>query len=207
MPTSWEELGSGGPVIAILAILSLISWALIIAKSLQLWHCRAGVDLRSGAFETWKSGDKHAALKAVESGKSPADRIISYAMNALSKGFKGERLEGELARRGNEELARMNNLIRVLELIAMISPLLGLLGTVLGMIESFQQLEGAEGAANASVLAGGIWQALLTTAVGLVVAIPAAVGASLLAGRIESAAQMMESAVGELLLINENPPV
>jgi len=128
-------------------------------------------------------------------------------MKALTKGFKGPRLESELVRRGNEELATMNNLIRVLELIAMISPLLGLLGTVLGMIQSFQELEMAEGAANASVLAGGIWQALLTTAVGLLVAIPAAVGASLLGGRIESSAQMIESAVGELLLIDENPPI
>jgi len=207
MPSSWETLGTGGPIIAVLAILSLISWALIIVKTAQLWTCRSGENLRAAAFEQWKSGDKHSAVSAVEAGKSPADRVTIYAMKALAKGFKGQRLESELMRRGNEELARMSNLIRVLELIAMISPLLGLLGTVLGMIQSFQELEMAEGAANASVLAGGIWQALLTTAVGLLVAIPAAVGASLLSGRIESSAQMIESAVGELLLIDENLPV
>jgi biopolymer transport protein ExbB len=207
MPTSWEAMGTGGPIIAVLAVLSLISWALIVAKTLQLWYCRSGVSLRAGAFEQWKSGNKHSATIAVTAGKSPADRITAYAMNALAKGFHGPRLEAELVRRGNEELATMNNLIRVLELIAMISPLLGLLGTVLGMIQSFQELELAEGAANASVLAGGIWQALLTTAVGLLVAIPAAVGASLLAGRIESSALMIESAVGELLLVDDNPPI
>jgi len=133
--------------------------------------------------------------------------VTAYAMAALAKGFKGTRLDSELMRRGNEELAKMNTLIRLLELIAMISPLLGLLGTVLGMIQSFQELEMAEGAANASVLAGGIWQALLTTAAGLLVAIPAAVGASLLSARIESAALMIESAVGEFFMIDENPPV
>ena len=101
----------------------------------------------------------------------------------------------------------MNGMIRLLELIAMISPLLGLLGTVLGMIQSFQQLELAEGAANASVLAGGIWQALLTTAAGLLVAIPAAVGAGLLSARIERAAQTMESAVGALMLADRNPGI
>jgi biopolymer transport protein ExbB len=207
MPTSWEALGTGGPVIAVLAILSFVSLTLIVVKTLQLWTCRSGGPLRAAAFEQWKSGDKHSATIAVEAGKSPADRVTAYAMKALSKGFRGPRLESELVRRGNEELARMNNLIRVLELIAMISPLLGLLGTVLGMIQSFQELEMAEGAANASVLAGGIWQALLTTAVGLLVAIPAAVGASLLGGRIDSSAQMIESAVGEMLLIDENPPV
>ena len=96
-------------------------------------------------------------------------------------------------------------MIRVLELIAMISPLLGLLGTVMGMIQSFQALEMAQGSANASVLAGGIWQALLTTAVGLLVAIPAAVGATLLSARAESAGQMIENSVGRLMLVEENP--
>jgi biopolymer transport protein ExbB len=87
----------------------------------------------------------------------------------------------------------------------MVSPLLGLLGTVLGMIQSFQELEMAQGAANASVLAGGIWQALLTTAAGLLVAIPAAVAAGLFSARIDNAAQSIESAVGRLLLIENHP--
>ena len=97
----------------------------------------------------------------------------------------------------------MNRHIRLLELIAMISPLLGLLGTVLGMIQSFQELALAEGAANASLLAGGIWQALLTTAAGLLVAIPAAVAASLLSDRVERAVSAIESSVGQLFAVQE----
>lgn len=91
----------------------------------------------------------------------------------------------------------MSRHIRLLELIAMVAPLLGLLGTVLGMISAFQSLAAAEGAANASLLAGGIWVALLTTAAGLMVAIPAAVAAGLLAERVDRAAQMIEAAVGQ----------
>lgn len=207
MGFSLENLGSGGPIIAVLAVLSLLSLTLIVVKMLQLRHARAGAAERTKAFDSWKSGDKANAKKIVESGKSPADRVTAYAMTALSAGFKGPGLEAELTRRGNEELADMNSMIRLLELIAMISPLLGLLGTVLGMIQSFQELEMAEGAANASVLAGGIWQALLTTAAGLLVAIPAAVGAGLLSARIERSAQMIESAVGELMLADQNPPI
>ena len=85
----------------------------------------------------------------------------------------------------------------------MISPLLGLLGTVLGMIQSFQELELAQGSANASVLAGGIWQALLTTAAGLIVAIPAAIGASLLATRVDAAAHDIESTIGRFFLLED----
>ena len=207
MPIAWESLGTGGPIIALLAMLSLFSLTLIAVKVIQLWPVRGGAARRAEAFGQWREGDKHGAQQAVAAGRSPADRVTAFAMQALAKGFRGPRLEAELMRRGNGEVARMTGMIRTIELIAVISPLLGLLGTVLGMIQSFQELEMAEGAANASVLAGGIWQALLTTAAGLLVAIPAAVGAGLLSARIESAAQMIESAVGELLLIDENPPV
>ncbi len=205
MPTSFAELGASGPIMAVLAALSLLSWALIVVKTLQLWHSRSGAARRAAALAQWGEGDRQAAEAALERGKSPADRITAYAMRALGKGVGGAALEAELTRRGNEEVARMNRMIRLLELIAMISPLLGLLGTVLGMIQSFRELELAQGAANASVLAGGIWQALLTTAAGLLVAIPAAVGAGLLSARIDSAAQMIESAVGRLILIESHP--
>ncbi|KIN70282.1 Transporter MotA/TolQ/ExbB proton channel family protein [Sulfitobacter noctilucae] len=200
-----STLGPGGVIIVVLALLSALSLTLIVVKIVQLLPARAGAARRDAAVTMWAEGKKDAALASVKDGKSPADRVISYAMTSLAKGFKGAPLNTELLRRGNEEVARMNSMIRVLELIAMISPLLGLLGTVLGMIQSFQALEMAQGAANASVLAGGIWQALLTTAVGLLVAIPAAVGATLLSARAESAAQMIENAVGRLMLVEENP--
>lgn len=195
-----ENLTTGGPVIALLAVISLLSITLIAVKLLQLWPVTSGKDQRQNAIELWQTGDKHGAKAQIEQGKSPADRILQYAMGALQNGLKGPLLTAELERRGNEEVQRMNGLIRLLELIAMVSPLLGLLGTVLGMIQSFQELELAQGAANASVLAGGIWQALLTTAAGLVVAIPAAIAAGLFSARIDRAALMIESAVGQLML-------
>lgn len=200
MAGSWEMLGTGGPIIAVLALMSLLSLTVIAVKLIQLWPARSGAGLRARAFELWAEGDRTGAQAAIAAGKSPADRVAAYAMAALAGGLKGPLLNGELERRGNEEVARMNALIRLLELIAMVSPLLGLLGTVLGMIQSFQELELAQGAANASVLAGGIWQALLTTAAGLLVAIPAAIAAGLFAARIDSAAQAIESAVGRLML-------
>ena len=81
--------------------------------------------------------------------------------------------------------------------------LLGLLGTVLGMIRAFRDLSLAQGAANASLLADGIWEALVTTAAGLIVAIPAAIAASLLGARVDAAAQKVEAAVGRLNAIED----
>lgn len=202
MSGTWDMLGTGGPVIALLALMSLLSITVIAVKLIQLWPVRSGGDAREQALDLWKDGDRTRARQSIETDKSPAGRVMGYAMQALQEGLRGPLLQDELQRRGNEEVSRMNSLIRLLELIAMVAPLLGLLGTVLGMIQSFQELELAQGAANASVLAGGIWQALLTTAAGLLVAIPAAVAAGLFAARIDAAAQAIESAAGRLLLID-----
>lgn len=199
-----ENLGAGGPVILVLALISLLSLAVIARKLAQLWAVTSGVARRDQANTFWQNGDTKNAIAAVATGKAPADRVLHYAMGALGKGLTGSLLTSELERRGNEEVLKMSSLLRLLELIAMVSPLLGLLGTVLGMIQSFQELELAQGAANASLLAGGIWQALLTTAAGLLVAIPAAIAAGLFAARVETAAHLIESAVGQLMLADDS---
>ncbi len=198
-----DRLQDGGPVIALLLVLSLISLTLVAMKTVQLWPVRSGAGDRRRAFEAWRAGDRDAAQRILGDGRSPADRVTAVAMRGLRDGRRRGALESEALRLGNDEVEAMNRHIRLLELIAMVSPLLGLLGTVLGMIQSFQELELAQGAANASVLAGGIWQALLTTATGLIVAIPAAIGATLLSARAESASHMIESAVGQLLAIED----
>jgi len=197
---------SGGPIMFVLLALSILSLTIITAKVVQLWNVRSGGTQRSAALGNWQSGERQQAFDTVRTGRAPADRVMAYAMEALDQGLSGPKLDAELARRGNEELARMSGAIRILELIAMISPLLGLLGTVLGMIQSFQELELAEGSANASVLAGGIWLALLTTAAGLLTAIPAAVGASLISGRVESATLAIEGAISQLMLTEAAKP-
>ena len=205
MPDAFSDIGTGGPIILLLALLSVFSLALIVYKIVQLSPVTKGDANRDAALVSFEAGKIDDARRAAESGPAPADRVLAFAIKALGNGRSGAALMAELMRRGNEELSRMTRHIRLLELIAMISPLLGLLGTVLGMIQSFQELEMAEGAANASVLAGGIWQALLTTAAGLLVAIPAAVGASLLAGRAERGAQLIEGAIAQLMLIADQP--
>ncbi|MCR9158095.1 MAG: MotA/TolQ/ExbB proton channel family protein [Rhodobacteraceae bacterium] len=205
MLDAFSSIGTGGPIILLLATMSVFSLALIVYKIIQLLPVTKGAANRESALASFEAGNPDDALRKAEGGSAPADRVLAFAIKALGDGRSGPPLMTELLRRGNEELSRMNSNIRLLELVAMISPLLGLLGTVLGMIQSFQELEMAEGAANASVLAGGIWQALLTTAAGLLVAIPAAVGASLLSGRAERGAQVIEGAISQLMLIADQP--
>lgn len=198
-----QTLSDGGPIVIILIVLSLVSLALIVVKLVQLRGVLRGESVRDAALQSWSKGERKSAIGVVRTGGTPIDRILMTAMTGLEAGQPRAALDAELEWRGNAEMADMNRGIRILELIAMISPLLGLLGTVLGMIQSFQELALAEGAANASVLAAGIWQALLTTAAGLIVAIPAAIAATLLSGRIEGAGQRIEAAVGRLFAIED----
>jgi biopolymer transport protein ExbB len=91
----------------------------------------------------------------------------------------------EIETLGGHELNRARRGLRSLDAIAHLSPLLGLLGTVLGMIEAFIQLEGAGTQVDVGLLAGGIWEALVTTAAGLAVAIPALAALNALEGMVE----------------------
>ena len=190
---------AGGPVIWVLMVLSFVSLALIAVKAFDLWRVVGDRAARETAIVRLRDTGGGAAASLTHSGTAPADRVLSAAVAAAAGGMSGAQLESELARHGNLEVARMNRFLRVLEVIAMIGPLLGLLGTVLGMIEAFQQLELEGGSANAAVLAGGIWKALLTTAAGLVVAIPAAVAAHLFGARVETATVGIEDVIRSVL--------
>lgn len=195
-------LHSGGPIVWLLLALSVLSLAVILTRVLQLRGVVSGAAARSAAIGLWASGDRAAAIAAVPD-RAPADRVLKAAMEAVNAGGRRAAVEPDLEWRGNAEVTGMSRHIRLLELIAMVAPLLGLLGTVLGMISAFQSLAAAEGAANASLLAGGIWEALLTTAAGLIVAIPAAIAAGLLAERVDRAAQMIEAAVGQFFAADD----
>ena len=112
-------------------------------------------------------------------GRSLRARLAHAAMEArLDSGLSEAQAREETARRARSDLGEARRGLRALEVIATIAPLLGLLGTVLGMIAAFQTLQQAGAQADPAALAGGIWEALLTTAAGMAVAIPAGVALS-----------------------------
>lgn len=96
---------------------------------------------------------------------------------------------------GGDVLQSLRAWLRPLEVIASLAPLLGLFGTVLGMITTFQQLEAAGNQVNPAILSGGLWVALLTTAVGLAVAMPVVVILNWLERQVDHLAHEIENAV------------
>ena len=101
------------------------------------------------------------------------------------------------------EFARLERGFRFLDTVAQLSPLLGLFGTVLGMISAFQALQEAGSQVDPSILAGGIWVALMTTAVGLAVAMPTSLVLSWFEARMDAERVFAEKAVQTILKPSE----
>lgn len=181
----------------ILALLSLASITIILAKVISLSGATKGQSRRNNALTALKDSAS-AAKGRLGTAETASDRVLLIGLNEIERN-QTDGLETTLEIAGNAEARSAFRHVRTLETIAMISPLLGLLGTVLGMIQAFRDLEMAEGAANAALLAGGIWQALLTTAAGLIVALPAAAAAAMLSSRAESVVSDIEATISRLL--------
>lgn len=164
----------GGPVIAAIGLLSVIMLTVTLWKLWRLlWNGVLSRSRAEGALALWQMGRADAARAAAAAARGPRAAVLETAFEAALH-LPDEMARAETARVAKRHLADAAAGLRVLELIALVAPLLGLLGTVLGMIEAFRALEASGGAAEPAALAGGIWEALLTTAAGMTVAIPAA---------------------------------
>lgn len=194
----------GGPVVWILMGFSVIAVTIVLVKTWQLTTLRAesrkSVD---AALEAWRDRDIEGALTRL-SDKRPVESIVAYAMDALRHANRDvATVREEAERRALNVLHDLRSFLRPMEIIASLSPLLGLLGTVLGMITAFQQMEAAGSQVDPSVLSGGIWQALLTTAVGIAVAIPVVAMHAWLERKVERVAHIMNDAVTQVFTSKE----
>ena len=176
-----EIAALGGPVVLLLIAVSVLTLAVILYKMWQF--SRSGVGRHkalSEAVAAWDAGDAGRASDALARSTSYLAPVIAMAFDAAPDA--AQRLEAEAETR----FARLERGMRLLDSVAQLAPLLGLFGTVLGMIAAFQALQDAGSQVDPSVLAGGIWVALLTTAAGLVVAMPTALVLSWFEGRMEA---------------------
>lgn len=159
----------GGPVVLILIAMSVLAGAVALYK---LWQFSvAGVGRHrvvKEALTIWDRGERAAAERRLKDSRSYLAPLVAGAMTSGGARTEAERLDAE----AGAAFTRLEGGFRILDSIAQLAPLLGLFGTVLGMIDAFRALQDAGRSVDPSVLAGGIWVALLTTAVGLAVAIP-----------------------------------
>ena len=168
----------GGPVVMLLLALSVIAVSVALFKLWQFKSLKLGTE----------KGLHDIVSLALRLKRQHADRDSNRSD-----------IEDVLAVTANAQIKSLQRGFRVLDTIAQISPLIGLFGTVLGMITAFQALQQSGNSVDPSILAGGIWVALLTTAVGLAVAMPTSIVLTYFESRVERHQLAIETAVTRIL--------
>ena len=193
-----DWLAQGGPVMVALIILSIASLAIILERLFLLRATKRRMDsFRERILGILKYGHFDEVERKAMEQPNPLARIFLAGLGAL--GQEEQHLRESVQAAGEKEARRLHQHIDVLATIVAAAPLLGFLGTVLGMIEAFKQIENLGGNVNASVLAGGIWEAMLTTAAGLSVAIPTLFAHNFIVARIRTLVNDLEDASRDLL--------
>ena len=169
-------------------------------KAITKWQQRPDGNV---AEDLQRSAGRYARL-------NPLHHLIVNTMNARNAGTDPQQIRESVARDAHEALEPFEAPLKIIEVIAALAPLLGLLGTVLGMMEAFGAMAATEGRANASQLSGGIYEALTTTAAGLVIAIPFAALAAWIEFRLRRIQKTINSALVTILSVpvatTENEP-
>lgn len=184
----------GGPVIVILVVASIAVLAIALYK---LWQFRvAGVGRHRAlmqAVQAWDAGDETGTNAYLSRSTSYLVPVVEMALSA------GQDDNDRLISEAEARFARLERGLRILDNVAQLAPLLGLFGTVLGMIEAFQALQDAGSQVDPSILAGGIWVALMTTAAGLAVAMPTSILHSWLESRMDAERGVADQAIQTIL--------
>lgn len=190
-----ELFAKGGPVVWILAAYSSIGLAIVLERNLLFLRLRQLP--RSWLSRLDRLLEQADAAQQVAQLKGPEARLIQAVVQANDAGVKD--LHGVGQRIRAQEIQRMEFGLRTLGILGNTAPLLGLLGTITGMIKAFMVIEQAGGKVDAQALAGGIWEAMITTGVGLAVAIPLLILLHFLEGGVERRAQKMSQCLSLLL--------
>ena len=169
-----DALSVGGPALWVIFGISIV---LVTVGLWKFWHLiELGAWNKKQADETLRLWLEEKVEPIDTSWQNIRAKVLGQTILAISeKNYSVEMVREECMRLANKELYEARRGLRIIDLIITIAPLVGLLGTVLGMIEAFQALQDSGAQADPSALAGGIWEALLTTAAGMGIAIPASI--------------------------------
>ena len=180
-----EFITKGGVLMIPIILCSILALAIFVERLIHLYRMRKrGKDIEFKVIALLKEGKEAQAIKEAGESDSPMGRIIEAALEAKDDADR-ETLESIIVNATDTELRGLSSNIQTLATIGNIAPLLGLLGTVIGMIKAFMVIQEMGGKVNAAVLAGGIWEAMLTTAFGLAVALPVMMAHSWLTASID----------------------
>lgn len=194
----FEFFLKGGFLMWPIFLCSVISIAIILERFYHLHKEKIDIsEFFSQIKGLLMNGKRDEALTVCRQRGGASGRVLSVGIQNHRRHLQHQ--EKAVSRIGSSEVRNLEKHLKGLAVIGNITPLLGLLGTVTGMIKVFIKIQELGGSADTSVLAGGIWEALLTTAAGLSVAIPTVVFYHYFEARVDNIAMQMKDAAQELL--------
>lgn len=177
---------------------SIIALAIILERLWTLWRIRLNLSqFAQEIFLHLERGNLQKAIQQCEKVKHPIGDV--FKLGILNRSLKREEIEAMMEREGNEQIQYLEQYLGALLIIIGIEPMLGFLGTIMGLIQAFMAWEQLGSNITVSALAAGIYQAMITTAAGLIVAIPGYIIYHLILNKIKSHAQEMTYYSNELI--------
>jgi len=197
--TVLDTVAAGGAIGYLIIVLSIVALALIVMHAIRIREpSLAPPEHVDALHERLESGNLSGAIEYCEDEENDAfiTRVVGVGLLRSQRSpFGALELRGALEEAGREQTARLYRSTDALGLIAAIAPMLGLLGTVVGMVGAFDTISSAEGFARPDQLAGDISQALVTTLMGLTLAIPCMAAFTYFRNRIDA----LTGAVAEIV--------
>lgn len=199
----WDIIQKGGPLMYLIILCSVVALAVTMERVFHLYQIRMDIDkFMENISNMLKRNRTMEAIELCEKTPGPIPRIIKTGI--LKHDRSRQEIKEAIEDAGVYEIPRLEKNLGTLATIAHISPLLGLLGTVTGMVRAFQVIQEKATTLNPispGDLAGGIWEALITTVAGLIVAIPTYVAYNYLVSRVQSFIFEMDRSATELVNI------
>ena len=190
----FEFLAKGGVLTGPILFCSVIGLAVFLERWIRFARASLrGRGVPEKVIRHVAEGREDLAIEAARSSNSPVGHVLTSALEVGGREWKVA--ETVIADALDEQIRGLSRYLPTLATISSIAPMLGLLGTVTGMIKAFMVIQQTGGKVNAAVLAGGIWEAMLTTALGLAVALPAMVAHSYLNVRLDHFEARIRTAV------------
>jgi len=188
----------GGPVMIPIVLLSIVALAIILERLWTLWRIRINIQqFAQQVLLLVQKGQFQRALELCKTARHPIADV--FQLGILNRALKREEIESMMEREGDEQIQYLEQYLGALLIIIGVEPMLGFLGTIIGLIKAFMAWEHLGSNITVSALASGIYQAMITTAAGLSVAIPAYILYHLIVGKIKEHAQEMSYYSNELI--------
>jgi biopolymer transport protein ExbB len=199
-----DVLVLGGWVMIPLVLLSILTIYLLVERWITIRQASSNPDaITDRVREYVRNGDVDGAITYCERKDVPITRILQQGLERLGRPIS--EIQDAVQAAGKHETFALEKRTNLLASIAGIAPMLGFFGTVVGMIRAFQEIQNLQGNVNPSVLAGGIWEALVTTAAGLLVGILALFSYNFLIGRIRRLTNDMERSATDFIDLLQEP--